>query len=418
MSSMPVWRRWLDHLRRTPGLGRDAGVIAAIMVLGLGVGGYILSQQRFTLPGADAFTFVADFDEAPAVNPGQGQEVRMAGVAVGEIVDAELSEDGRARLTLRVDGRGDQVFDNARLVLRPKSPLNEMYVEVAPGGPPGAPLAEGGLIPATQTEDPEQVDEVLQHLDEESRTAIGALLGEADVALASAGVSLPPGLEAADATLTSLQPVVEQLATRRETLRRLVTALSDIATAAGQDDARLAGLVSDARATLAVLDSSDDELDASLAQLPGVTDQLRRATAAVNELSGELDPALEGLRSAGQELPTALRDLRSTVTRLDRTLDVAGPLTREARPLVADLRPVVSDLRPVLGDFGAVTGRLDVATAGLVKYLPDLKDFVYNTSSVMSLEDANGGILRGLFQFSPTSAPVAVPGGDAKRGER
>lgn len=416
--SLPRWRRSLDHLRHTPGLGRDAAVMAALLVLGLGVGGYILSQQRLTPPWQDSYTFVADFDEAPAVSPGQGQEVRMAGVPVGEIVAAALTDDGRARLTLQVDDRGDRVYDNARLVLRPKSPLNEMYVEVAPGGPPGVPLPEGGLIPATQTEDPEQVDEVLQHLDEKSRTAVGALLAEADTALATASVSLPPGLDAADTTLRGLQPVVEQLATRRETLRRLVTALSDVAKAAGKDDARLTGLVADARATLAVLDRSDAELDSSLAQLPGVTQELRRATSAVDALAGELDPALDGLRAASEELPAAVQDLRGTVGRLDRTLDVAAPLVRDARPLVADLRPVVRDLRPVLSDLGAVTARLDVATAELVEYLPDLKDFVHNTTSVVSLEDANGGILRGLLEFSQDSLPAALPSVDGKRATR
>lgn len=416
MSTRPRWKRSLDHLKHTPGLARDTTVIAGLVVIGLASGGYILSQQRVAYPWDDSYTFAADFEEVPGISPGNGQEVRMAGVAVGDIVAADVTADGKARLTLKIADKGDRVYDNARLVLRPKSPLNEMYVEIAPGGPPGLPLPKDGVIPASQTEDPEQVDEVLQNLDEESRTAVGSLLAEADAALASAAVALPPGLEAADGTLTSLRPVVEQLATRRENVRLLVTALSDIAKVAGTDDARLATLVSDARATLGVLDRSDAQLDAALGQLPGVTDELRRATTAVTALADELDPALKALSGASEELPTALADLRKTVGTLDRTLDVAGPLVREARPLVADLRPLVADLRPLLGDVRAVTTRLDVATAELVEYLPDLKDFVYNTSSVMSLEDANGGILRGLLEISQDSLPASLPSIDGAKG--
>lgn len=410
MSSPTRTSRLLDRLRRTPGLPRDTAVIAGLVVLGLVVGGYILSQQRVSSPWDDSFTFAADFEEAPGISPGNGQEVRMAGVTVGDIVGADVTDDGRARLTLKLDGdRASRVYDNARLVLRPKSPLNEMYVEVAAGGAPGKPLREGGVIPASQTEDPEQVDEVLQHLDEESRTAVGSLLAEADVALANAAVDLPPGLEAADGTLTSLQPVVEQLAQRRDTIRRLVTSLSDIAAAAGRDDVRLTSLVSDARSTLSVLRDSDDELDAALAELPGVTAELQRATTSVSALTEELDPALDALSGASEELPAALDQLQKTVGRLDSTLDVAGPLARQARPLVADLRPVLADLRPVLSDVRRVTSRADAATAELVEYLPDVKDFVYNTTSVTSLEDANGGILRGLFQVSPNSVPMGLP---------
>ncbi len=416
MSSSRV-KTLMEGIRRTPGLRRDTAVLAGLAVLGLASGGYILSQQRLALPWNDTFTFAADFTEAPGISPGNGQEVRMAGVTVGDITKATVTKSGKARLTFSIDpDKGSEVYDNARLVLRPKSPLNEMYVEVAAGGAPGKPLRQGGVIPDAQTEDPEQVDEVLQHLDEQSRTAVGSLLAEADVALAHAAVALPPGVEAADGTLTSLQPVVVELTKRRENIRKLVTSLSDIAKVAGSDDARLAALVRDSRSTLAVLDRSDAQLDASLAELPGVTAELKRATSSVSALSEELDPALDALSGAGKELPAALVQLRSTVGRLDTTLDAAGPLARQARPLVADLKPVVADLRPILDDVQAVTNRADVSTAQLVKYLPDVKDFVYNTTSVVSLEDANGGILRGLFELSDNSLPVALPSTTAKKG--
>jgi phospholipid/cholesterol/gamma-HCH transport system substrate-binding protein len=72
-----------------------------------------------------------------------------------------------------------------------------------------------------------------------------------------------------------------------------------------------------------------------------------------------------------------------------------------ARPVVADLRPLVPNVRSAVTDARAVTRRLDATTAAMLPYLTDLQAFVYNTSSVMSLEDSNGGILRGLFQVTP-----------------
>lgn len=402
-------RTTYQRLRATPGFGRDTLVIVAMITLGTLVGGYILANQRFSPPWADPYTAAAEFDEAPGISPGNGQEVRMAGVPVGDIVKADVTEDGKARLTFTVSDKGSKLYENATIVLRPKSPLNEMYLEIAPGGPPAKPLAEGSVLPTSQTQDPEQVDEVLQHLDEQSRTAIGALLAEADLGLANAGAALPPGLRAADATLDGLQPVVEQLRMRRENIRKLVTSLSDIATVAGKDDERLAALVRDARTTLKVLEERGADLDASLASLPGVTDELRRSTAAVEVLADELDPALEGLRAGSKDLPRALNDLRGTVGRLDSTLDVAGPLAREAVPVVRDLRPLIAGLRPSLTEVLRLSPRFDVATEQLVAYLPSLKDFVYNTNSITSLEDANGPILRGLFQTGPESLPVSLP---------
>ena len=54
-------RMWA-HARSEPGLFRNIMVMAALMVLGLGVGGYILSQQRFNPPWENVLIFEATFD--------------------------------------------------------------------------------------------------------------------------------------------------------------------------------------------------------------------------------------------------------------------------------------------------------------------------------------------------------------------
>ena len=76
-----------------------------MVIIALGVGGYILSHQRFYLPawvpvlGTDFFELKAEFSTAQSVKPGQGQTVEIAGVPVGEIKRVELV-DGRAVVTM------------------------------------------------------------------------------------------------------------------------------------------------------------------------------------------------------------------------------------------------------------------------------------------------------------------------------
>lgn len=399
-------RRVWGRVRNEPGLGRNVAGLVAVIVLALGVGGYILSHQQANWPWQSRFMFSADFQASPGVTPGQGQEVRIAGVRVGDIRDVEVSPNGRAaRVTMALEP-GHPIYNNARLILRPKSPLNEMYVEINPGGPPGKPVADESVLPEGNTQRPIQPDEVLGHLDDRSRAALTSLLSESDVALVRAPDSLPPGLKATDRLATQMRPVAQALQARRAAISQLVTSLSQISTASGKDDVRLTQLSDSMRHTLDAVGGRDRDLNAALAQMPGLSNDLQHASAGVQQLSGQLDPTLRDVRQASGKLPSALDRLNGTVGQVDKTVDAAKPVVRQARPVLADLRPFVNDANASLGDVRSVTQRLDPATAALVPYLTDLRAFVYNTNSVTSLQDANGGILRGLFEVSPSTLPV------------
>lgn len=403
--------RFWERARTEPGLARNLVVIVVLVALGSLVGGYFLSHQRYNPPWENKYSVYATFAEVPAISPGNGQEVRIAGVEVGDIRSASVAENGRAVLELRID-RHQAVYRNAAVVLRPKSPLNEMYIELDPGGPPGERLSDGDRLPIANTRPPVQVDQVLAHLDTNTRHALTTLLSESDVALAHAETGLPKGLGELNGVLGDLRPVVTQLHQRRDTLAQLITSLSRISEAVGRDDQRLARLAGSLERTLGTVAHRGESLDASLAQLPDLSRQLRAATTQVSGLAGELDPALDSIRGASDELPRSLSRFRESVGELDGFLDDARPVLAKARPVVADLRPAVSDLNYALGDLSPIAQRLDPVTSGLLPYLNDLGAYVYNSNSAFSLTDANRGILRGQVNITPQSAPLSSLGGN------
>lgn len=402
-------RNW-ERVRTEPGLGKNVVVMALLLVLALAAGSWVLGNQRFTAPWADRFEFSAEFEAVPGVAPGNGQEVRMHGVIVGQITDAHVNDEGRAELTMSLEP-GHEIYDNAQLVLRPKSPLNEMYVEVDPGGAPGRKVSSGTTLPVSNTTRPVQVDEVLGHLDDSARSALTSLLAEADIALAGADRTLPAGLDATTDVAGDLRPVLVALEKRRGKLAELVTALGDISRTVGEDDERLTALADGLSSTLSTLADGSGDLDETLAQLPSLARQLSSSTAAVSRLTRQLDPTLEDVHAATGTLPDALDRVDSTVRRLRTTVRVARPTIAHARPVVADLRPAVAELRVALPVAARSTARLDPATALLAKYLPDLGAFIVQTRSTTSLRDANGGILRGLLTVNSTSLPTDVLAG-------
>lgn len=397
-------RRTWERVRTEPGLWRNVAVLAIVIVLAAVTGGYILSQQRIEWPWQSRFEFQALFHDAPGISPGNGQEVRIAGAKVGTIDDAGVGNNGDARLTFDIDAKY-RVYDNATVVLRPKSPLNEMYVELNPGGPPGKPLSNGATLPMGNSQRPIQVDEALGHLDGNTRQALTTLLSESDAALASAPQNLPGGLTATDQVARHLQPVVQALQTRRDTLQKLVSALSQISNAVGGDGQRLGDLANSLDTTLNSLGQHSGDLKSVVAQLPAFTQQLKQATTAVQSLSGQLDPALDNLKNASGTLPGSLNKLTNTADQVGKTVDVGSPVLERAQPVVRDLRPFVGDLNSALPDVKASTGHLDKVTGMLVPGLKDLGPFMINTRSLTSFQDGNGGILRGFLEVNPSEVP-------------
>ncbi|GAA5162000.1 hypothetical protein GCM10023321_46950 [Pseudonocardia eucalypti] len=116
-----------------------------------------------------------------------------------------------------------------------------------------------------------------------------------------------------------------------------------------------------------------------------------------------------------------MRELRGTTDRLDTVVDTADPFLDAAKPVLADLRPFAAHLDEALPELRAATKPLDPVTDALLPYLPDVAAFTVQTRSLLSLQDANSGILRAAVPISshfppPTLGPnngikpITVPG--------
>ena len=98
---------------------------------------WIFTQQKASLPswapfvGEDFVHLTADFSDAQAVTPGQGQAVVIAGIQVGKINSVDL-EDGHAVVGMDIEPKYlELIHPDATLLLRPKTNLNDMTVEIS-----------------------------------------------------------------------------------------------------------------------------------------------------------------------------------------------------------------------------------------------------------------------------------------------
>ncbi|HEX5374805.1 MAG TPA: MCE family protein, partial [Solirubrobacterales bacterium] len=141
---MSRWSRFRSSLsRQARGRSKDTIAIAVLAAAAIVMTLWIFTQQKASLPswipavGEDFAHVTGEFTTAQAVTPGQGQAVVIAGIQIGKVASVEL-EDGHAVVGMDIEPQYmELIHPDATLLLRPKTNLNDMTVEVDPGKAPG-----------------------------------------------------------------------------------------------------------------------------------------------------------------------------------------------------------------------------------------------------------------------------------------
>jgi phospholipid/cholesterol/gamma-HCH transport system substrate-binding protein len=168
----------------------DFLAVLGLVVLAGAVAIYILSQQglRFPVFDPEPKKIEVELQNAQAVQAGQGQSVRVAGVQIGEVSDVHL-EEGAAVVELEIDEDYEQmVREDATALLRPKTVLKDMFVEVDPGH--GDVLGEGGRIQLQNTLPDVDPDEIYSALDTDTQAYLKLLVVGAGDGLRGRGKDL------------------------------------------------------------------------------------------------------------------------------------------------------------------------------------------------------------------------------------
>ena len=399
---------------------KQAPVFVAILVLfavALGIGAFILSNQRFYLPawvpllGTDFYVVEAQLSTAQAVVPGQGQTVNVAGVKVGEVGEVRL-EDGTAVVQMQIQDTYRPIYRDATILLRPKTGLKDMILALDPGSPAAGPVEEGGRVRVSNTLPDVNADEVLSTLDGDTRAYVRILLNAGGTAFRddpaeggqSAAQDLRETFKRFEPTARDSKRLTALLAKRRDNIRRAVHSFQELSTEVASEDEQLASLVDSANANFEVLARQEASLREALRLFPGVLDQTSSTLRSVETLAAELGPTLESLRPFARELPAALRKQRpffSETTPIIRT---------QLRPFARDVQPTVRDLRAATRSLAPVAPRLTRSFRVLnsffntLAYDPPRGDSylfwsawaAHNGALLSNAQDAHGPMVRGL----------------------
>lgn len=395
---------------------RDFAAIAVLIAAAFGVGAYVLRHQPAFTFGQSFYTVRAQFSSAAAVSPGQGQAVTIAGVQVGQVGGVQL-QDGRAVVTMNIDKRYAPIYQDATVLLRPRTPLKDMYLSLDPGDRSAGPVPAGGMLPVAATSPDVDFDQILASLDADTRSYLLLLLGGGAQALQDqgAGAGAPSRAAVADlrGTLKRFEPLdrdtlafASLLAQRRANLARAIHNLRLVATSLGGVDTALASLISSANTNFSAISSQDANLQTALTLLPGTLQQTSQTLVAVRGFASATGPALQRLLPVARDLAPALAATRPLFK--DTTAVIAGqlrPFSIKVQPLARALAPAATSLDRAVPPLSRSLGVLNVLLDTLARqprgseqgYLFWGAWLAHIAASLTDMQDAQGPILRGTF---------------------
>jgi phospholipid/cholesterol/gamma-HCH transport system substrate-binding protein len=335
---------------------------------------------------------------------------------VGDIGKVEL-EDGTAIVELKIQDKYAPIYRDAKMLLRPKTGLKDMFVELDPGSQAAGELPEGDRIPIAQTRPDVNPDEILAQLDADTRTYLQILANAGGEAFTDDPEN-PQGYEqsyAADLreTFKRFEPTNEYikkftglLSERRANGERAIHSFSLLAQELAKKDRQIADLVDSSNANFQVFAEQEANLRRALQLFPETLTTTKQTLAKVETLAGELGPTFQALRPFARALGPALEDTRPALRATTPIIrDELRPFTRIARSPVRELRGAAEELAPTTSrlntSFTVLNDLVDTLAYDppgdeegylfWIAWANHIAGFVFNT------QDAHGPIRRGNF---------------------
>jgi phospholipid/cholesterol/gamma-HCH transport system substrate-binding protein len=288
--------------------------------------------------------------------------VRVAGVKIGDIGKVDL-KGGHAVVTLEIDKKYDSlIHQDATALLRPKTGLKDMFIEVDPGSDKSPLMHQGDHIPITNTAPDIDPDEFLSALDTDTRAYLQLLINGAGKGLKGHGNDLREVFKRFEPLHRDLARVSQAVAERRHNMKRLIHNYASLVDELSTKDKDLRTLVTASNDVFKQFAAEDQGISSTVAQLPGALNQTAGTLQKVNTLATEMKPTLTGLSPVFKQI--------------DKTNHQVLPFVHEATPKIKNqIRPFVRTARPYVRDLRPASNNLATASPDLTTAFKELNRF-------------------------------------------
>lgn len=407
--------------------------LLTMIVVALLVGGYILAHQRLSLPGwfpvlgKEYVALKAEFRTAQAVSPGQGQAVTIAGAKVGEIASVQVHE-GDALVAMNVEPKyAKYIYRNATMLLRPKTGLKDMTVEIDPGTPSAGRIKSGYTVPLSQTAPDVNLEEFWSTFDAETRAYLQELLAGAAEGLKGNAANLSAAFKRFDPIALYTRKITGQLKLYHKNIERGIHNFQLIIGALGNKDTELSQVIDASNAVFQAFAQEQHSVERTIALLPGALSKTHTGLRKLAQASAVLKPTLTKLEPFAKDFGPAQEASRSLFKQ-------SAPIFKtQLRPFAREVVPVIDQLNPSLKELGEAFPGLE---AGFSVFNELFNELAYNPggekggflffllwgghdlNSVLSTTDAQGPIGRTVAYLNCQVLPLLTSVGEVNASVR
>ena len=357
----------------------------------------------------------AIFDNAAFVIT--GEDVKIAGVKVGQIGSLDVTDDKKAAVVLDItDGKYHNFRKDASCTIRPQGLIGEKFIECRPTiprsfGAQPAPLLDKikdgpgkgqVLLPASNTSRPVDLDLINNIARLPYRQRLTIILNEFGTGLAGNGENLNQAIRNANPAFKELENVVSTLAQENKVLARLADDGDAVLRPLARERARFAGFIRESGTVAQATAERSADLEKDFQKFPAFLRRFTPTMAALQQFNKALIPISSDFTRSASSInsfvtgtPGFAKGSTKALTSLGDTADIAGPALENSQPLLGDLSrlstkagPLSSNLAQLLTSFQQQSG------------INNLLDFVYYVAGATNGINEYGHYLRAQLQLT------------------
>jgi ABC-type transporter Mla subunit MlaD len=351
----------------------------------------------------DHYVVRAVFDNASTLV--NGEDVKIAGVAVGVITGMDVTPDKKAAVTLRIDDTNFVPWkDDARCKIGAQGLIGEKFIDCQPGSSAARALPrirEGDgkgahLLTVEHTSAPVDLDLINNIMRLPYRQRFGILLTEFGTGLAGRGEDLNEVIHRANPALRETDKVLKILAGQNRTLARLASDSDRALAPLAREKEHFADFIVQANTTSEASAERRGDLQRSIELLPGFLRELRPLMADLEGFTDQATPVFTDLNAAAPALGRFIKAQGALADAGRESFPSLGDALERGRPALIDSRPVIRDLGRLGRQAAPAAVNLDKLTRSLERTnaLQRLNDVFYSSALATNGFDSLGHYLR------------------------